>query len=95
VVGIDRGVSISAALSTGEMLTVPRLSSSRKRRLRHLQRKLARAEPNSNRRAQVKRAIAKLRAREADTRRDWTEKPLRIWLGGLTLSASKTCRSWG
>jgi putative transposase len=74
VVGIDRGVSISAALSTGEMLTVPRLSSSRKRRLRHLRRKLARAEPNSNRRAQVKRAIAKLRAREADTRRDWTEK---------------------
>src|SRR6266576_5666437 len=27
VVGIDRGVTISAALSTGEMLTVPRLSS--------------------------------------------------------------------
>ena len=74
VVGIDRGVSISAALSTGEMLTVPGLSSSRKRRLRSLQRKLARAEPSSNRRAQVKRAIAKLRACEADTRRDWAEK---------------------
>jgi putative transposase len=74
VVGIDRGISISAALSTGEMLTVPGLSSSRKRRLRSLQRKLARAKPSSNRRAQVKRAIAKLRAREADTRRDWAEK---------------------
>ena len=74
VVGIDRGISISAALSTGEMLTVPGLSSSRKRRLRSLQRKLARAEPSSNRRAQVKRAISKLRAREADTRRDWAEK---------------------
>jgi putative transposase len=74
VVGIDRGISISAALSTGEMLTVPGLSPSRKRRLRSLQRKLARAKPSSNRRAQVKRAIAKLRAREADTRRDWAEK---------------------
>ena len=74
VVGIDRGVNISAALSTGEMLTVPGLSSARKRRLRYLQRKLSRAEPGSNRRAQVKRAIAKLRARGVDTRRDWTEK---------------------
>ena len=74
VVGIDRGVTISAALSTGEMLTVPRLSSAQQRRLRRLQRKLARAKPGSNRRARVKLAIAKLRAREADTRRDWTEK---------------------
>ncbi|MGH3162543.1 MAG: RNA-guided endonuclease InsQ/TnpB family protein [Streptosporangiaceae bacterium] len=59
VVGIDRGVTISAALSTGEMLTVPRLSSAQQRRLRRLQRKLARAEPGSNRRARVKLAIAK------------------------------------
>jgi hypothetical protein len=48
VVGIDRGVSISAALSTGEILAATGL-----------------------------------------------KKPLRIWLGGSTLSASKTCRSWG
>jgi len=74
VVGIDRGVTISAALSTGEMLTVPRLSSAQQRRLRRLQRKLARAKPGSNRRARVRLAIAKLRAREADTRRDWTER---------------------
>ena len=74
VVGIDRGVTISAALSTGEMLTIPRPSSARQRRLRCLQRKLARAERGSNRRARAKLAIAKLRAREADTRRDWIEK---------------------
>ena len=48
VVGIDRGVAVSAAMSTGEMLTVPRLS--------------------------VKLAIARLRAREADARKDWAEK---------------------
>jgi putative transposase len=43
VVGIDRDVTISAALSTGEMLTVPRLSSAQQCRLRRLQRKLAKA----------------------------------------------------
>ncbi len=74
VVGIDRGVAVSATLSTGEMFTVPRLSPARERRLRRLQRKLARARRGSNRRAGVRRAIAKLRTCEADTRKDWAEK---------------------
>ncbi len=74
IVGIDRGVTASAALSTGELLTVPRLSAGRQRRLRRLQRRLSRARQGSARRAQVKRAIARLRAREADTRKDWAEK---------------------
>jgi putative transposase len=73
-VGIDRGVAVSAALSTGEMLTVPGLSAGRRRRLRRLQRRLARARPGSNRRARVKRAAGRLRAREADARKDWAEK---------------------
>src|SRR6185437_1828904 len=42
VAGVDRGVAVSAALSTGEMLTVPRLSPGRQVRLKRLQRKLAR-----------------------------------------------------
>ena len=74
VVGIDRGVSVSAALSTGEMLHVPRLSVQRQRRLARLQRKLTRASRGSNRRARVKLAIARLRARDADARKDWAEK---------------------
>jgi putative transposase len=74
VVGIDRGVAVSAALSTGEMLCVPRLSPERQRRLRRLQRKLARARRGSNRRTKVKAAIARLRARETDARKDWAEK---------------------
>jgi transposase len=74
VVGVDRGITVSAALSTGEMRTCPRLSPSRQRRLNRLQRKLARARGGSNRRAQVKSAIARLRAREADARKDWAEK---------------------
>ncbi len=74
VVGVDRGVAVAAALSTGELLTVPGLRPTERRRLRLLERRLARAKPGSNRRRRVKLAVARLRAREADRRRDWTEK---------------------
>jgi putative transposase len=74
VVGIDRGVAVSAALSTGEMLTVPCLNRQRRKRLVRLQRKLARASRGSNRRKSIRLAIARLKAREADTRKDWAEK---------------------
>ncbi len=73
-VGVDRGVAVSAALSTGETSTVPGLTPGEAERLRRLLRRLARAEPGSNRRARVKAAIAHLKAREADRRRDWVEK---------------------
>jgi transposase len=73
-VGIDRGIAISAALSTGEMLTCPRLSPGRQRRLKRLQRKLTRAKRGSNRRVAVQSAVARLKAREADARGDWGEK---------------------
>lgn len=74
VVGVDRGVSVSAALSTGELLSCPGLSKSELRRLVHLQRRLARAQRGSKRRNRVKAAIAKLHARAADRRKDWVEK---------------------
>jgi putative transposase len=74
IVGIDRGVAISAALSTGQLLTVSRLKPTQQRRLRQLQRKLARAKRGSGRRARVKLAIARLKARETDARKDWAEK---------------------
>ena len=74
VVGIDRGVAVSAALSTGELLRAPGLSRGEATRLRVLQQRLARAERGSHRRAGTKLAIAKLRAREADRRKDWVEK---------------------
>jgi len=67
-------VAVSVALSTGELLPAPRLSSGRQRRLRLLQRKLARAERASGRRARAKLAAARLTARETDARRDWCEK---------------------
>jgi putative transposase len=71
---VDRGIAVSAALSTGELLTVPRLGLGRQRRLVLLQRKLARARRGSNRRTGVKLAIARLTARETDARKDWCEK---------------------
>ena len=73
-VGIDRGVTVSAALSTGELLHAPGLTGPEQRRVRRLQRKLARARRASNRRGQVKHAIARLKARESDRRKDWAEK---------------------
>jgi putative transposase len=74
VVGIDRGVAVSAALSTGELLQVPGLTTPEKARLRRLQRKLSRARSGSNRRNQVRLGVARLRARETDRRKDWAEK---------------------
>ena len=74
VVGIDRGVAVSAALSTGELLCAPGLRIGETVRLRRLQQRLARARGGSHRRARTKLAIARLRARETDRRRDWVEK---------------------
>ena len=74
VVGIDRGVAVSAALSTGELLSVPGLTARERKRLRRLERKLSRARRGSNRRGRMKHAIARLRARETDRRKDWAEK---------------------
>jgi transposase len=74
VVGIDRGVAVAAALSTGDLLHCPGLAARERRRLRRLQRRLARAKRGSNRRGQVKHAIARLKARETDRRKDWAEK---------------------
>jgi putative transposase len=74
VVGVDRGVAVSAALSTGELLTVSGLRPGERRRLRLLQRRQARQRKGSRRRERTKLNIARLRAREADRRRDWIEK---------------------
>jgi putative transposase len=74
VVGVDRGIAVSAALSTGEMFCAPILRDTEKMRLVRLSRKLAKAKRGSNRRARVRVAIARLKARETDRRKDWAEK---------------------
>ena len=74
VIGVDRGVVVSAALSTGELLTVPGLREAEARRLRRLQHPaLARAARGSNRRTRLK-AGSPIEARETDRRTDWVEQ---------------------
>ncbi|WP_179963756.1 RNA-guided endonuclease InsQ/TnpB family protein [Mycobacterium marseillense] len=74
VVGVDRGVAVSVALSSGELLHIPGLGVHEAERLRRLQRRLSRARRGSNRRARSKLAVARLIARESDRRRDRVEK---------------------
>jgi transposase len=74
LVGVDRGVAVSAALSTGELLHAPGLTAQERKRRQRLERKLTRARRGSNRRMRVKHSIAAIRARETDRRKDWAEK---------------------
>ena len=74
VVGVDRGVAVGAALSTGELFRVPGLTAREQKRLRRLERELARAKRGSNRRRRVRLTIARLKARDTDRRKDWAEK---------------------
>jgi transposase len=74
VVGIDRGVAVSAALSSGERLSVPGLQRPERQRLRRLEHRLASAHRGSGRRRRVRLDIARLKARERDRRKDWAEK---------------------
>ena len=67
-------MAVSAALSTGELLHCPALTGRERIRLRRLQRKLARARRELQRRCRVRHAIARLRSRETDRRKDWAEK---------------------
>jgi putative transposase len=69
VVGIDRGVAVTLALSDGSMYQAPARAS-----VARLQRKLARAKRGSNRRVKVHQQLARAQARNADARKDWAEK---------------------
>jgi transposase len=73
-VGVDRGVAVSVALSTGELLQVPGLRPKEADRLLRLQHRLARAQRGSKRRARLKAQIAGLIARQTDRRKDFVEK---------------------
>jgi putative transposase len=74
VIGIDRGVTVTAALSIGDLLKVPGLTPGETRRLRLLARKLGRARRGSHRRARLKAALARLKARQSDRRKNWVEQ---------------------
>ena len=70
IAGADRGVTVAAALSTGEKTSPAGLRPKQAERLVRLQRQLARAQPGSNRRKAVVGKIAVLRARAVGRRKN-------------------------
>ncbi|MGW1620250.1 RNA-guided endonuclease InsQ/TnpB family protein [Streptomyces sp. NPDC002172] len=74
IIGIDRGVIITAALSDGRKLNCPQLTTRERAQIRRHQRRAARAPRDSERKATEYAKAARLKAREANRRKDWCEK---------------------
>jgi putative transposase len=74
VVGVDAGVRHLAVLSSGATITNPRALERSTRKLRRLNRQLARRRPGSNRRRNTRRRLARVHARAASLRRDALHK---------------------
>ncbi|NEC88056.1 RNA-guided endonuclease TnpB family protein [Streptomyces sp. SID12501] len=74
IIGIDRGVKITAALSDGRTLDCPQLTTKERAQIRKHQRRAARAKKGSPEKTAEYAKAAKLKAREADRRKDWCEK---------------------
>ena len=69
VVGVDRGVTATLALSSGETMHAPKPTSTRK-----AQQALARCKRGSNRRGKARQRLARVHARNKDRRKDFIEK---------------------
>jgi putative transposase len=74
VVGVDVGVRHLAVLSTGQTIPNPRALEGSLRKLRRLNRELARRRPGSKRRNRTRRRLARVHARAANLRRDALHK---------------------
>jgi putative transposase len=74
VVGVDIGVRHLAVLSTGQTIPNPRALEHSLQRLGRLNRRLARHAPQSKRRNQTRRRLARVHARVARIRRDAVHK---------------------
>jgi putative transposase len=74
VVGVDVGVRHLAVLSTGATIPNPHAMEGSLRRLRRLNRQLARRASGSRRRKQTRRRLARVHARAANLRRDGLHK---------------------
>jgi putative transposase len=73
-VGVDVGIHHLVTLSTGATLPNPRGLEGSQRKLRQLNRQLARRKPGSKRRNQTRRRLARVHARAANLRRDGFHK---------------------
>jgi putative transposase len=74
VVGIDRGVSVFAALSDGTLIEPANHGKRALRALARAQRKLARKKQGSNNRRKQVRRLARLHRRVANARKDFLHK---------------------
>ncbi|MEH0546504.1 transposase [Streptomyces sp. B21-105] len=74
VIGVDRGIAVTAALSDGRRLNCPQLTAREHAQIRKHQRRAARAPKGSDRKTAAYAAVARLKAREANRRKDWCEK---------------------
>jgi putative transposase len=74
VVGVDAGIRHLAMLSTGMAIPNPKALERSLRKLRRLNRELARRKPGSNRRKVTRRKLARVHARAANLRRDGLHK---------------------
>lgn len=72
-VGIDLGIKTFAVLSTGEKVDSPDYSPL-DRKIRRFQRRLAKRVKGSKRREVMRLKVAKLKAKEQDTRKDFLHK---------------------
>lgn len=73
-VGIDRGVTNTLALSTGQLFQIPERIAAVDRRRKRAQRTLARRVKGSNRRAKQRARVAVLYARARRMRSDWLHR---------------------
>jgi putative transposase len=72
-IGIDLGIKTFAVLSTGEKVDSPDYSRL-ERQIRRAQRKLSRRQKSSNRRGLMRLRVARLKAKQTDTRKDFLHK---------------------
>ena len=73
-VGIDFGISRLATLSNGERVSNPKHGAKWQRRLAFYQKRLARAKKGSKRREKVRRHVARIHEKIANSRRDTLHK---------------------
>jgi putative transposase len=91
-VGIDVGVRVLAALSTGERVHGPRAGAENARQIRRGARRVARKRRGSARRRRAAQHLARQREREADRRRDAAHKLSRKLVNRFALIAHEDLR---
>jgi putative transposase len=73
-VGVDRGVAVAVATSSGDLLDQAFTTAGERRRALRLQRKLSRAAKGSANRTKTREALGNLRARQRRRRQDFCQK---------------------